>query len=68
MPNHYIEHNPKTGRYEVKERNNPNPIATAPTQKEAEEKVRQLDPQGHPDVERVRHTPKGHPDQWRKAP
>jgi hypothetical protein len=65
MPNVYIEKNPN-GQFEVKQRGNPNPVATAPTQKEAEQKAEELFPGVHPDVERVRHTEKGKPDQWRK--
>ena len=65
MSNLYIERNPN-GNYEVKERGNPNPIAVAPTQKQAEEKAKQLEPNIRPDVERIRHTDRGGPDQWRK--
>jgi hypothetical protein len=64
--NIYIEHNKGSGKYEVKEEGNPIPVAEAPTQKEAEEKAAQLYPGVKPDVERVRHTEKGGPDQWRK--
>ena len=65
MPNVYIEETPE-GTYQVKERGNPKPIAVAPTQREAEEKAKVLYPGVHPDVERVRRTDKGKPDQWRK--
>jgi hypothetical protein len=65
MGNVYIERN-VAGQYDVKERGNPKPIATAPTQREAEEKVKQLFPAVRPDVERVRHTNKGEPDKWRR--
>ena len=65
MPNVYIEETPD-GKYQVKERGNPKPIAEAPTQREAEEKAKQLYPGVRPDVERVRRTDKGKPDQWRK--
>lgn len=64
MSNIYIERNP-AGNYEVKKKGDPNPIAVTKTQKEAEDKAAQLYPNIHPDVERVRHTDKGHPDQWR---
>jgi hypothetical protein len=64
MPNVYIEETPD-GKYQVKVRGNPIPVAETPTQREAEEKVKQLYPGVHPDVERVRHTDKGKPDQWR---
>jgi hypothetical protein len=64
MANIYIECN-LDGNFEVKERGNPKPIAVAPTQKQAEEKAAKLYPGVHPDIERVRHTDKGGPDQWR---
>jgi hypothetical protein len=66
MGNVYIEHNATTKQYEVKVEGNPHPVATAPTQKEAEEKAKQLFPHIKLDVERVKYTDKGHPDQWRK--
>ena len=65
MGNIYIERN-LDGNYEVKERGNPKPVAVAPTQKQAEDKAKQLYPNIRPDVERVKHTDKGEPDKWRK--
>jgi hypothetical protein len=41
--------------------------ALADTQKEAIEIAKKLNPGHSPDVERVRHTKNGDPDQWRKA-
>ena len=67
MSHIYIERNPQ-GIYEVKEKGNPKPVAVAPTQKEAEQKANKLYPGVGLDVERVRHTDKGEPDKWRKAP
>jgi len=40
--------------------------AVLPTQAEAIEKARELNPNVAPLVERVRHTSVGKPDQWRK--
>jgi hypothetical protein len=37
------------------------------TQKEAIEHAKKLNPDDHPDVERVRHTSGGSPDKWRSA-
>jgi hypothetical protein len=37
------------------------------TQREAIDAARRRYPDSHPDVERVRHTSRGKPDQWRKA-
>ena len=65
MSNVYIERNPN-GKYEVKQEGNPNPAAVAPTQKEAEDMAKQLFPNTRVDVERVRYTNVGKPDQWRK--
>jgi hypothetical protein len=65
MSNVYIERN-KDGAYEVKLRGSPIPVAVAPTQKEAEERAKQLYPNIRPDVERVRDTDKGQRDKWRK--
>ena len=65
MSNIYIERNPN-GHYDVKVKGNPVPIAVAPTQKEAEQKAKQLEPTIRPDVERVKHTEKGVPGEWRK--
>lgn len=65
MANVYIEKN-RDGQFEVKEKGKSTPTAVAPTQKEAEEKVKTLFPGVHPEVERVRHTEKGGPGKWRK--
>jgi len=40
--------------------------AVAETQAEAIKMARDMNPDREPLVERVRHTSKGHPDQWRK--
>jgi len=41
--------------------------AILPTQAEAIARAREIEPTTRPDVERVRHTVAGQPDQWRKA-
>ena len=41
--------------------------AILPTQTEAIERAKEIDPNTRPDVERVRYTSIGKPDQWRKA-
>lgn len=41
--------------------------AVEPTQAKAIERAREIEPGVRPDVERVRHTSKGKPDQWRPA-
>jgi len=65
MSNIYVEHNPKTGHYEAKLAGNSTPIATGPTQGAVLDKVNIAYPHLKPDVERIRHTKKGGPDQWR---
>lgn len=41
--------------------------AIMPTQAEAIERAREICPKTRPDVERVRYTSVGKPDQWRKG-
>jgi len=41
--------------------------AILPTQAKAIERAKEISPNTRPDVERVRHTSVGKPDQWRKA-
>ena len=64
MPNVYIER-AGDGTYTVKE-NGKVVSGGHRTQKDAEDAARRIAPSVHPDVERVRHTPKGEPDKWRK--
>jgi hypothetical protein len=64
MPNVYIER-AGDGTYTVKE-NGKVVSGGHPTQKDAEDAAKRIAPNVHPDVERVRHTPKGEPDKWRK--
>jgi Uncharacterized protein conserved in bacteria (DUF2188) len=64
MPNVFIER-AADGTYQVKE--NGQVISGGhPTQKDAEDAARRIAPNVRPDVERVRDTPKGSPDKWRK--
>jgi hypothetical protein len=62
----YIEQR-EDGKYKVMRPNAERATAVADTQKEAIEIARQMNPGKSPDVERVRHTDKGKPDQWRRA-
>jgi len=41
--------------------------AVLPTQAKAIERAKEISPNTRPDVERVRHTSVGKPDQWRKG-
>ncbi|HET9342922.1 MAG TPA: DUF2188 domain-containing protein [Candidatus Eremiobacteraceae bacterium] len=55
------------GRYVVKRANAERASAIRDTQAEAIEVAREMNPGHSPDVERVKHTNRGKPDQWRKA-
>jgi hypothetical protein len=55
------------GDFAVRKGNSERASAVLPTQGKAIERARELNPGHSPDVERVRHTSKGKPDQWRKA-
>lgn len=62
----YIERR-DDGKYKVMRPKAERPSAVADTQAEAIEKAREMNPGKSPDVERVRYTDKGKPDQWRRA-
>jgi Uncharacterized protein conserved in bacteria (DUF2188) len=62
----YVEQRKDKGDYAVRRPNSERASATAPTQAEAIEIARRMSPDATPHVERVRHTSKGKPDQWRK--
>lgn len=62
----YIEQRPE-GDYAVRREGSQRASAVAPTQGEAIEIAKEMFPGVRPDVERVRHTNVGKPDQWRKA-
>jgi hypothetical protein len=55
------------GDYAVRRANSERASAVLPTQAEAIERARELNPESSPLVERVRHTDVGGPDKWRKA-
>jgi pyridoxine/pyridoxamine 5'-phosphate oxidase len=61
----FVEQRPE-GDYAVRRPNSERASAVLPTQAEAIEKARELNPNIAPLVERVRHTSAGKPDQWRK--
>jgi Uncharacterized protein conserved in bacteria (DUF2188) len=64
--NVFVEQRPQ-GDYAVRRPGAERASAVAPTQAKAIEIAREMMPGTAPDVERVRHTSKGKPDQWRKA-
>lgn len=62
----FVERRPQ-GDYAVKKPNAARASAVLPTQGEAIERAKELNPNSKPLVERVRNTEKGGRDQWRKA-
>ena len=62
----FVERRPQ-GDYAVRKPNAERASAVAPTQKEAIERARQMNPDKPPLVERVHNTETGGRDQWRKA-
>ena len=62
----FIERRPQ-GDYAVRKPNSDRASAVLPTQAEAIARARELNRGHNPDVERVRHTSAGKPDQWRKG-
>lgn len=54
------------GDYAVRRPNSQRASAVCPTQAEAIQRARELNPDMQPLVERVRHTGAGGPDKWRK--
>ena len=61
----FVERRPE-GDYAVRKPNSKRASAVAPTQAEAIELARQMNPGVAPLVERVRFTAGGKPDKWRK--
>jgi hypothetical protein len=61
----FVEKRPQ-GDFAVRKANSERASAVLPTQREAIERARELNPETPPLVERVRHTEGGNPDKWRK--
>jgi hypothetical protein len=61
----YVEQRPE-GDYAVRRADSERASAVEPTQKEAIERARELNPGVAPHVERVRNTDAGGRDKWRK--
>jgi hypothetical protein len=61
----YVEQRDQ-GDFAVRRANSERASVVAPTQAEAIALARKLSPTVTPHVERVRHTTRGKPDQWRK--
>jgi hypothetical protein len=63
--NLYVERRPE-GDYAVRKPDSERASSVAPTQAQAIERARQLNPDAAVHVERVRNTSAGNPDKWRK--
>ena len=62
----YVERRPE-GDFAVRRPGSERATAVEQTQEKAIQRAREITPGVAPDVERVRHTNRGKPDQWRKA-
>ena len=60
----YVERRPQ-GDYAVRRPGSQRASAVEPTQREAINRAKELEPNSTPMVERVRNTDVGHPDKWR---
>ncbi len=63
--NLYVERRPQ-GDYAVRKPDSERASAVKPTQAEAIQRAREINPDAAVHVERVRHTNNGSPDKWRK--
>lgn len=61
----YVERRSE-GDYAVRRAGSERASAVEPTQKEAIDRAKEMEPRSTPHVERVRTTTVGKPDQWRK--
>ena len=64
--NIFVERRPG-GDYAVERPGQERASAILPTQREAINRAREISPNTRPDVERVRNTSRGKPDEWRKG-
>ena len=64
---HYYIEQTDDGRYAVRGKSSDRASGIFDTQKEAIDRARELNPNDHPDVERVRDTEVGGRDKWRPA-
>lgn len=64
---HYYIERTDEGRYAVRGKSSDRASGVFDTQREAIDRAKELNPNDHPDVERVRDTAKGVRDKWRPA-
>jgi hypothetical protein len=62
----FIERRPEEGDYAIRRPGAERISGHEPTQAEAIERAREIDPNAAVLVERVRYTDRGHPDKWRR--
>jgi hypothetical protein len=62
---HYFIEQTDDGDYAARAEGAERASARRPTQKAAYDKALEFNPDDHPNIERVRHTKNGKPDQWR---
>ncbi|MGI4857452.1 MAG: DUF2188 domain-containing protein [Janthinobacterium lividum] len=65
--NLFVEQRPDQKDYAVRKPDSERASAVAPTQAEAIQRAKELNPEAAIHVERVRHTEGGDPDKWRKV-
>ena len=66
MSKFFIERRDKEGDYAIRKRASDRASGIEPTQAEAIERAREMDPHATIEVERVRNTNRGSRDKWRK--
>jgi hypothetical protein len=64
---HYFIEQTEEGKFAVRAKDSERASALFATQAEAIAHAKDLNPEDNPNVERVRHTGAGGPDQWRSA-
>jgi len=62
---HYFIEQTDDGRYAVRAKGSQRASDIVNTQRQAIQRVKELNPSDHPDVERVRKTRVGEPNKWR---
>lgn len=62
---HYFIEQTDEGRFAIRAKGSKRASDIVETQRAAINRVSELNPSDHPDVERVRHTAAGSPDKWR---
>lgn len=62
---HYFVEQTIDGRYAIRAKDSQHASEILETQEAAIQRVRELNPEDHPDVERVRNSSGGGPDKWR---